>query len=644
MPDLDYIFNTLLAQTLKDYERRGGQLEMAYRVKDALDKDDILMAEAGTGIGKSLAYLIPTILWLGKDKKIVISTYTKTLQNQLLVSDIPLAKSVLGSTIVANLAFGSENYLCRRRFKKLLTEGAFLPFQHNEVESLVVWQKTTRTGLRSEAESHSRISIWRDVCRGQNTCIGKICNEMNCYYEYARRKLYSSQIIITNHHLFFANLSCGGRIFPKYDAVIFDEAHNLEDIATSHLGETVTNFMFIYLLQEIKGCHINGIESLIKGVSEASEDFFEAIKRKYPISITRIKQSINVQTDILFNKIESLYKTLSNVTIEDEEKKAELDNLTGRLKELNTNLLNFLSLKNLDNVYWIEIDKKRITLRSAPIDISDSLSSSVFCGDIPVTLCSATMTTNPNDFSYFSEHLGIRKGMGISLSSPFDYKNNSILYTPQDGPDPRANNYSEFIVNETENLINITGGGTFLLFTSYKLMGDVYDQLSLRLPEYNLLKQGDFSRNILLERFIREKRSILLGASTFWQGVDIPGDSLISVIITKLPFEVPTEPIEEARIERLTEEGRNAFLSYQLPNAILSLKQGFGRLIRKKTDYGLIAILDTRIKKRYYGKYFLSAMPGSKQVSSIEEVREFFMLKSESRDKLLPEKTSIAKG
>lgn len=625
MSDLDYIFNTLLANTIKEYERREEQLQMAYKVKEALDKNDILIAEAGTGIGKSLAYLIPAILWLKEDRRIIISTYTKTLQNQLLSSDIPLAKSVLGSSVVANAAFGGENYLCRRRFKTLLSEGAFLPFQMDELEKLILWQKTTRTGLRSEAEEEGKISIWNDIGRGRNTCIGKLCKERpNCYYEYARRKIYSSQIIITNHHLFFANLSCGGKVLPKYNAVIFDEAHNLEDVATSYFGESVTNYTLTYLLREIKTKNISKIKPVLEATHDAEEDFFNSIKRKIISPSTRIKQPVDIKTNDLFQNLDTLAKILSNTEPGSEEEKADLINLADRVTAVKTTIKRFISLKDPHSVYWIETNKNWIALQSAPIDISDSLSSTVFNGDIPVVLCSATITTHPNDFRFIKEKVGIASGTTIYLSSPFDYKNNSILYIPKDGPDPRSDRYPEFITDETEKLIRITKGRTFLLFTSYKLMDEVYTNLLHRLPDYNLLKQGETSRDILLERFRYGKRAVLLGASTFWQGVDVPGDSLISVIITRLPFDVPTDPLEEARIESLKKEGRNAFLSYQLPKAILTLKQGFGRLIRKKTDYGMVAILDTRIRKKYYGKFFLSSIPQSKTASTIDVVRQFF--------------------
>lgn len=625
MYDLDYTFNTLLANTIKGYERREEQLQMAYRVKETLDRNDILVAEAGTGIGKSLAYLIPAILWLDKDKRIIISTYTKTLQNQLLTNDIPLAKSVLSSPVVANVAFGGENYLCRRRFKSLLSEGAFLPFQQNEIERLILWEKTTQTGLRSEAEEDGKISIWNDINRGPHTCIGKLCKEKaNCYYEYAKYKLRSSQIIITNHHLFFANLSCDGMILPKYNAVIFDEAHNIEDVATSYFGETVTNYALIYLLREIKTKNINNLNSLIKTTQDTGEDFFNTIKEKISSPNTRIREQIDIETDTLFQNLDTLVKTLSRIETANAEEKGEFGNLADRVKVVRMTIERFISVKDPDSVYWIETSKNWIALHSAPVDISDLLTSSVFNGDIPVVLSSATMTTHRDDFSFLKEKLGITSGTSISLSSPFDYKCNSVLYIPQDGLEPMDDKYAEFITDETEKLIGITEGRTFLLFTSYKLMDEVYNNLLYRLPNYNLLKQGDASRNSLLERFKYGKRAVLLGASTFWQGVDVPGNSLVSVIITRLPFDVPTDPMEEARIERIKERGNNAFLYYQLPKAILTLKQGFGRLIRKKTDYGMVAILDIRIRKRYYGKFFLSSIPDSKTVSSIENVKEFF--------------------
>ncbi len=628
MYELDFIFDTLLSGTLKNYERRDEQIQMAYEVQDALDKNDISIVEAGSGIGKSLAYLIPSILWLGKDKRIIISTYTKTLQNQLLTSDIPIAKSVLGSMVVANPAFGSENYLCRRRFKRVLSEGSFLPFQQNEIGDLVLWQKSTRSGLRKEAEKNARVTLWRDICRMPNTCIGKYCSErQNCYYEYARRKLHSSQIIITNHHLFFANLSCGGRVLPKYDAVIFDEAHNLEDIATSYLGYTITNYSFSWLLGEIKRRKIREMDTLVEDTGMVVDEFFKDISHRFSDAVTRIKQPLDIKTDELYQNLKMLGKKMGSLPADNDEERAELDNFQDRIRELVNTVDIFTNLSDPGQVYWVEKDKNRVALNNAPIDVSQCLSSTVFNGDLPVILCSATMTTGPDDFSFFREKLGIFRGKNVSIHSPFDYLRNSILYIPDAGVDPNLERYSEFLAGEAGKLVSITEGRAFLLFTSYKLMNEVYNLLVSLLPEYNLLRQGDISRETLLERFVTQKRSVLFGAYTFWQGVDIPGDSLVSVIITKLPFDVPTEPIEEARIEMLTNEGFNPFLSYQLPKAILILRQGFGRLIRNKTDYGLISILDTRIRKRSYGKAFLSALPKTNLVSTIEEVKDFFTLR-----------------
>lgn len=252
MLELDDIFNSLLANKIDSYETRKEQIQMAFSVQKALKENNILIVEAGTGIGKSLAYLIPLILWAGEDKQVIVSTYTKTLQNQLLHSDIPIIMSATGMPIKATIALGGENYLCKRRFKSLLSEGRFLPFQQDDLDRLVLWQKSTRTGLMAEAERDGRLQVWADVSRMHNTCIGKLCKERSmCYYEYARRDLFSSSVIITNHHLFFANLACGGTILPKPDAVIFDEAHNLQDVATSYLGENITNQAVNKLLREI---------------------------------------------------------------------------------------------------------------------------------------------------------------------------------------------------------------------------------------------------------------------------------------------------------------------------------------------------------------------------------------------------------
>ncbi len=624
MVGLDYIFNSLLANRIESYEERKEQLEMAYSIEKALKENNILIVEAGTGIGKSLAYLIPLILWAGEDKQVIVSTYTKTLQNQLLKRDIPLIKSATGVAIKATIALGGENYLCKRRFKNLLSEGLFLPFQQDEIDRLLLWQKSTRTGLKAEAERDGRISVWGAVSRTQNSCIGKLCKERpRCCYGYSRHNLTTSSVIITNHHLFFANLSCGGMLLPKYDAVIFDEAHNLEEVATSYLGESVTNQALSYLIKEIGTKKLQKMAPIIEAVRTEAEDFFKTIKERFHQPITRVKQRIEIETDKLFINLDKLAKTLSSIETDDEQK-AELSNLAERIKKIQNVIDHFIGCEDPDSIYWIEMNRNRVALKISPMDISSLLCESVFNGKIPAVLCSATMATLPGDFKYLKEKLGISCGASVSLPSPFDYENNTVLYIPENGPDPRDVRYKEFLIEEIEQLIAITEGRTFILFTSYNIMDKVYESIASRAPDYNLLKQGDISRDALLEKFRQTKRAVLFGVSTFWQGIDVPGDSLISVIITKLPFEVPTEPVIEARIEKIRENGGNPFLSRQLPEAILTLKQGYGRLIRKKTDYGMIAILDIRIRKKYYGRFFLSAIPDSKLTSSVEDVRQFF--------------------
>ncbi len=641
----------LISKRLQGWEERSEQVEMAEAVQWAIREGKHLVVEAGTGTGKSLAYLVPLILWAVEERKrAIISTNTKTLQHQLLDKDIPLLQGCLPVKFSSCLALGSQNWLCLRRLNQVLSGGLLLnPMDQRELTKVLQWERRTRTGIRSELERKRRIGIWDRICREPDLCMGKDCPyEDRCYYQGFRRRLFEANLIVVNHHLFFANLSTNGMLLPPYQAVVFDEAHSVEEVATSYLGVRFSNSQLNYLLNFLYNPQTGGglinrlgkvggeererLQTITSETRTAGELFFgEALSRFGPEQRSVRVRERNLITNHLGEPLRRLAYALRDVgkVIRDKEKEVEISALAERCMEFSRTIDRFLDQSLEGWVYWIEIEPKRkrtlVAINMAPIDIADEFRKRILDRTHPVLFTSATLAV-AHRFDFLKQRLGLDECRELILPSSFDYRKQVQLYIPQNGPDPRLNpeRYTEFVAKETEEILKITKGRAFVLFTSYGMMERVYSQLSERLDGFTLLKQGGASREELLAEFKAKVGSILFGVATFWQGVDVPGEALQCVILTKLPFELPNEPITEARIESLRKRGTNPFLNYQLPQAIMTLKQGFGRLIRNRGDYGLVAILDTRMRRKSYGTKFIDSLPKCKTTNSLDEVREFF--------------------
>lgn len=649
-----------IAKLLSDYEEREPQIVMAKAVEKAINESNYLICEAGTGIGKSFSYLVPFIKWavrnsdagnsskLPPKKRVLISTYTKTLQNQLLTKDIPILQSALGGLglkFTASAAFGSENYLCLRRWHKLTGKGEL--FQNEDLERIAEWEAHTQTGLRSELERDGIIKIFSDVARTPDLCLGKKCKFKNdCYYEQAKRKLFKSDVIVVNHWLFFTNIISGKRVLPKYDAVVFDEAQALEEVATLYFGIHISNYTIDFFLNALKrDIGERNLNQAITETHEAKKDFFKKVlETAGNEKVVRIREK-GIMPNLISPELNAISQILKNLrkNAKGEEEAEEIRKYMLKCKDMDVELGNFLNQSDSESVYWIEITRRtsrsrdlshtptltthdlrsRISLNSAPIHIAPWMEQYVFDSDIPIVLTSATLTVD-RSFDFFTERIGLQDKEELLLSTSFDYKENAILYVPRNGPEPRTNGYSKFVASEIEKLVEATlpSSGVLILFTSFKLMNEVYKLVEARLHRSHL-KQGEASRDELLERF-KGTPSVLFGVQSFWQGVDVPGEALSMVIITRLPFEVPDSPIAEARAEWVAASKGNPFWEYQLPQAVMQLKQGFGRLIRRCTDSGVVAILDTRIRRRAYGKKFLSSLPECEITYNIEKVKHFF--------------------
>ena len=641
----------LISKGLLAYEERPEQVEMATAVQSAIKKERHLIVEAGTGTGKSLAYLVPFILWAVEEKKrVIVSTNTKTLQHQLLNKDIPLLQDCLPVKFTSCLALGTQNYLCLRRLNQNLSGGLFLdPREERELTKVLKWEKRTRTGIRSELEREKRIGIWERICRESDLCLAKDCLfRGECYYQRFRKRLTKANIIVVNHHLFFANLATGGMLLPPYQAIVLDEAHSIEEVATSYFGVRISNYQMNYLLNAIHNPRTEAglanrlgrvkdeerekLKALVSEVRTAADLFSQAILNRFggELKSIRIKRR-NIITNPLREPLRRLSSALRDMEkrTENKEKIIEISALANRCQGFSQGTEAFLNQSLEGYVYWIDVEAKRkgllVAINMAPIDIADELKRKVLDKTHPILFTSATLTID-HRFDFLRQRLGLEECRELILDSSFDYQTQVQGYIPSTGPDPRLNPriYTEFIAAETGKILKITKGRAFVLFTSYEMMNRTHSLLENRLSGITLLKQGDASREELLRKFKEVANSTLFAVATFWQGVDVPGEALQCVILTKLPFDLPNDPITEARIESFREKGANPFLDYQLPQAIMTFRQGFGRLIRNKGDYGLVAILDTRVRRRSYGSRFLNSLPKCGITNSLDDVRDFF--------------------
>ncbi len=636
-----------LSRVLPSYESRPQQLAMARAASNALTKGSSLMVEAGTGTGKSLAYLIPAALWaMRNNKKVVISTYTKTLQEQILNHDLPLLRDKFKLPLRFSLCMGHENYLSLRRMGRATQMGLYSrDEEERQLREIFNWAQTTQTGMKNELPFTARPAVWEEVGRQKDLCLGKNCESYNsCFYFKERKLWYGSHLLIVNHHLFFANVASNGGVLPRFDAVIFDEAQNVEEAATSFLGLEISNSGLGYYLDRLYNARtkrgllsrlnhpvpLHVFRQVARARSAADNLFVQLIERYgRQDRVVRFYSPPPIE-NILDAPLGDLHKMLKSMEaqVESDEEKVEVTNAANRCFEFQNAASAFLKQGLADYVYWLEIAARkrgpRAALCGAPINVAKELKEQVFGKIERTVLTSATLATTKG-FDFIKSRTGYEPDEELILDAPFDYKNQALIYLASDLPEPTedAKVYLEAIANRTMELIQAAGGRTFVLFTSYEMLNAVHAKLEARNPGYPFLRQGDLPTNLMIERF-KEKPSVIFGTNSFWQGVDVPGEALSGVIVVKLPFDAPTEPLTEARLEDMRRRSINPFQHYQIPRAIVQLRQGFGRLIRKATDSGVVSILDSRMSKRAYGKQFLNALPPCPTTENLEDVREFF--------------------
>ncbi len=617
------------------YEFRPQQLQMAEAVQKALASRTHLIVEAGTGVGKSLAYLVPLVLWARNENcRVVVATYTKALQQQIVRKDIPFLKTVLGEFRVA-LCVGGENYLCLKRFDQLRMHDLYEQADVEPLNRLFAWSTATRTGLRSELDFEPPPGLWSKACREADLCHGRDCSfHKECFYQRAKLIEQQAQLLVANHHLFFADLATGGNVLPQHQAVVFDEAHQIEDVATDYLGVEISNASVRYLLDTLlsqrtrKGLltrlkiHTHETEvakDLVDRLRQTAENFFlnlQDLLRHDPV--LRVRKP-GIVPDILSDQLALLKDALLGLRVDSFEEEQDVKAFAGRAAAMAAAIRHNLEQKQDSTVYWAERENRRLRLVASPIDIAATLREHLFGKLDTAVLTSATLSA-AGSFSYVKGRVGLDAPSELLLDSPFDFENQALLYIAQGLEDQQAEGYQERFEGELASLLAITGGRTLVLFTSYGQLRKTADTIRRTMPDIGVLCQGEMPPFRLIEQFKERPNAVLFGTASFWQGIDIPGEALQCVIIAKLPFAVPDEPLIEARMERL----KNPFYEYQVPQATLLFRQGFGRLIRTKTDRGVVAILDTRIRTKNYGKYFLRSLPKCRITDNRIEFETFF--------------------
>jgi ATP-dependent DNA helicase DinG len=637
----------VLSRSHPAYEFRRGQLQMAEAVEQALTDRRHLLVEAGTGTGKTLAYLLPAIRC---GKRAIVSTGTKNLQEQLFYKDVPFLEQVLfpngeGKLRVCYMK-GRNNYLCRQKLYDLKNQPILRELSEiDQYRAISEWEEHTETGDRAEISGLPEGSaLWHKIDARGDACTGQKCTQFSrCFITEMRRRALESDIIIVNHHLFFADLAIkraadgapDAGVLPEAGIAIFDEAHELEDVAGSYFGVSVGNFRFDELARDVettlrvrKTLPASVIQACAN-LRERSQFFFGLLPPgEGRFSFNNRPQFLEENGDEYLSVTNALTRLMAELD-GIKEKPEEVFQFARRAEEIKVQLSFILESKDRNTVFWIERrgglgrrGSRMVSLQATPIDVSQLLRQTLFENLDSAVLTSATLAVS-NGFEYIQRRLGLDHARSLIVPSHFDYSRQALLYVPEDMPDPRSDQFAARASQVMRRVLEATYGRAFCLFTSYAQMHDVYERLLGEL-EYPMLIQGSAPRNALLEEFRTTPNAILFATSSFWQGVDVQGEQLSCVIIDRLPFAVPNDPVVAARVAAIAADGGNAFMEYQVPGAVITLKQGFGRLIRSLHDRGVLVLLDNRIRRQRYGRVFLESLPKYGVANSVGDIEDFF--------------------
>ena len=629
----------LVAEQWPDFESRPEQLAMARRVQEAMREGFHLTVEAGTGVGKSFAYLAGAIdQAIQQSGKVLISTQTINLQQQLIEKDIPFLAQVLPEGFTSRLAKGRSHYLCKRRLDYAIKRQATL-FDEDAraLGRIAEWAEESKSGSLSELDAVPPREVWQEIQSEHGNCQGRKCRYyQKCFYWKARRRLETADIIIANHALLFSDLvlkEAGLGVLPEYRRVVLDEAHTIEHVAEDHFGIRISQFGLTHLLDRLynprkrKGLlafhkQAAATKDRVKKCRQAAKVFFAQVQAWH--AHAGDENNGRCEAEFVENNLGPMLKELrldlGNLSkgTQDEDDTFEFGRYADQLGALETDLKDFVLQRKDGCVYWVEIEsnrRKQVLLRCAPLDVGPYLKRSLFDKYDSVVLTSATLSCGQQEkegFSFFSGRVGLEDFQSLQLGSPFDYEQQVRMYIEADLPEPNRADFVEAASEAIKKYLLKSDGRAFVLFTSYAMLKKTATHLEEWMAQQQmelLVQGGTMDRARLLEHFKQDMRSVLFGTDSFWQGVDVPGESLSNVIIVKLPFAVPNHPLIAGRIEQLKEQGHNPFFSYQLPMAIIKFKQGFGRLIRNKSDSGMVVVLDSRIVQKRYGRQFIAAIP-----------------------------------
>lgn len=638
MADIDFIFSDRgpLAETIPGYRMRSQQLEMAQAIEAAIQKNQQLVAEAGTGTGKTFAYLVPALLSGGK---VIISTGTKTLQDQLYNRDLPAVRDALKVPVTVAMLKGRANYVCHFHLERSASEGRFISREDaNYVHIIRNFVENSQTGDKSELNAvPENATIWPGVTSTRDNCLGQECTFVkDCFVLEARKRALAADVVVVNHHLFFADVMLRdegiAELLPSANTVIFDEAHQLPEVAGLFFGEDVSTSQLLELARDAEAEFLTtakdcpALQEGANKLEKAVRDFrlvFALEGSRFPVQKALALQNF----EAAFETMQTQLKILADVLETQAPRDPALENCWQRAVALQQQLQRWQKAENANLVRWVEVFTQSVQLHATPLSIAEGFGKQLAAQPRAWIFTSATLAVK-SDFSHYLGQMGLTEATTGYWNSPFDYGQQALFYVPQSMPDPNSPSYTASVAAVALPVIKASRGRTFVLCTSLRAMREVHALLKEAFAndglDYPLLMQGESSRSELLERFRKLGNAVLVGSQSFWEGVDVRGDALSTVIIDKLPFAAPDDPVLAARIDKMKEEGKNAFMEYQLPYAVITLKQGAGRLIRDEGDRGVLMICDPRLITKQYGRRIWQSLPPMKRTREIADVEDFF--------------------